>query len=372
MSKKVLFISHVSNFQNFNWPFMQYFKDKGYIVHYASDGSKKIKYCDKSFSLSIKRRPLRLGNIRAIYQLRKILNKENYDLIHCHTPMGGVVARLATKKLFKKNKLKVIYTAHGFHFFKGSSKLSWIFFYNIEKYLSKYSNAIITINKEDYITAKENFKSNIYLIDGVGVNLDNFSPVSYEDKNKLRNIYKYNENDFIIIMVAEYTKNKNHKFLIESIKELSNSINNMKVLLAGVGDEYESISNLINSYGLNNTIYQLGYRRDIPSLLNISDVLVVCSYREGLPVNLIEAEACGVIPVATNIRGVKDVIDNEKFGYLYPINNKDLFIDKIKYIYNNKSNLSNLRNKIINRSKKYSVELAIKNMDIIYNEVLYN
>lgn len=370
MNKKVLFVSHVADFQGFNWPFMDYFKDQGYEVHYASQGEQNILHCDKEFVIPMQRNPLSFKNIKSISMLRKLIKNEKYDLIHCHTPMGGVVARLAAKKLLKRKKIKVIYTAHGFHFFKGSSKLSWLLYYRIEKRLSKYCNAVVTINNEDYNLAKENFKTNVFLIDGVGVSLDKLKKVSKEEKSILRDDYNYKDDDFILIMIAEYTLNKNHKLVLECANELKEKINNLKILFAGIGDEFDNIKKEIEKRKLNDTIYQLGFRKDIPNLLAISDALLICSYREGLPINLIECEACGVIPVASRIRGVVDVIGNDEYGFLYDVDDKKEFINKIMYIYENNNKLDPLRDNIHKRSKKYSVEKAIENMDKIYNSVL--
>ena len=157
MKKKVLFTATVdSHILHFHIPYLKLFKEKGYEVHVATNGNEEIPYCDKKHVISFERSPLKLNNLKAIGQLRKIINEENFDIIHCHTPMGSVVTRLAAKKARKKGT-RVIYTAHGFHFYKGAPKLNWFLFYPVEKYLSKYTDTLITINKEDYDLAKRKF-----------------------------------------------------------------------------------------------------------------------------------------------------------------------------------------------------------------------
>ena len=150
--KKVLFVAHVdSHIRHFHIPYLKYFKEKGYEVHVvtSNDENETFPYCDVKHVISIKRNPFKMDNIKAIKQLKKIINDEKFDLIHCHTPMGGVITRLAAKKV-RKNGTKVFYTAHGFHFYKGAPKINWMIYYPIEKYLSKYTDVLITINHEDY------------------------------------------------------------------------------------------------------------------------------------------------------------------------------------------------------------------------------
>lgn len=154
---KVLFLSNTANFSKFNRPFMRWFKEQGWNVDYSSNGEEEVLDCDNQFTISIARSPFSLKNFKAYKQLKKILAENDYQILHCHTPMGGVLGRLAAKSLRKKGKIKVIYTAHGFHFYKGAPLLNWILYYPMEKYLSHCTDVIVTINEEDYERAKKNF-----------------------------------------------------------------------------------------------------------------------------------------------------------------------------------------------------------------------
>lgn len=157
ISHKVLFLSNTANFSKFNLPFMRWFHEQGWQVDYASAGEESVSDCDNQFSICIARSPFSFKNIRAYRQLKKILVENNYDLLHCHTPMGGVLGRLAARKLWKAGKIKVIYTAHGFHFYKGAPLLNWLLYYPVEKCLSRCTDVIVTINEEDYERAKKSF-----------------------------------------------------------------------------------------------------------------------------------------------------------------------------------------------------------------------
>lgn len=177
---KILFISNTANFQKFNLPFMRWCIQQGWQVDYASMGEEPIKECSNSFTISITRTPFSIKNLFGYFELKKIIKKNEYDIIHCHTPMGGCLGRLAAKELWKKNKVKIIYTAHGFHFYKGAPLFNWLVYYPIEKILSKYTDVSIVINEEDFqLTQKKKFRAKqVVKFDGVGVNLERFKPIS--------------------------------------------------------------------------------------------------------------------------------------------------------------------------------------------------
>lgn len=176
---KILFVSNTANFQKFNLPFMRDLRDKGWQVDYASPADEPVTECDNFVSLDMPRSPFHVLKIlRAIKILRRHLEKSGYDIIHCHTPVGSVVARLAARKLWGQKRIKVIYTAHGFHFYKGAPLLNWLVYYPVEKMLSRCTDVLITINEEDYQLAKRRFHAKeILKIDGVGVDLEKFAPL---------------------------------------------------------------------------------------------------------------------------------------------------------------------------------------------------
>ena len=155
--KKILFLSNTANFSKFNRPYMRWFKEQGWLVDYCSAGEEQVFDCDNQYSIPIARSPFNLNNIKAYKELKQILTDNNYDILHCHTPMGGVIGRLAAIKLRKQNKIKVIYTAHGFHFYKGAPIMNWLLYYPMEKWLSRFTDIIITINEEDYEEAIKSF-----------------------------------------------------------------------------------------------------------------------------------------------------------------------------------------------------------------------
>lgn len=311
--KKVLFVATVdSHIELFHLPYLKMFKDKGYEVHVATSTDKKIEFCDKKHKISIARSPFKLCNLKAIRQLKKIVNEEHFDIIHCHTPMGGVVARLAAKKA-RKNGTRVIYTAHGFHFYKGAPLKNWLLFYPVEKYLAKYTDTLITINNEDFERAKKKFGKrcrDIEYVPGVGVDEKKFKKkLTKEEKHNLRKSLGLKDDDFVIICVGRLDKNKNQGFLIRVLADLLKTDKKYHLLLAGKDEIKGKYNKLAKKLNVEENVHFLGNRDDVVDLLNISNVVVSASKREGLPVNLIEAAFCGLPIVALRCRGSRDIVE---------------------------------------------------------------
>ena len=309
--KKVLFVATVdSHIELFHLPYLKMFKDKGYEVHVATNTDKKIKYCDEKHKISIERNPFKLNNLKAIRELKKIVNAEKFDVIHCHTPMGGVVARLAAKKA-RKTGTRMIYTAHGFHFYKGAPLHYWMIFYPVEKYLAKYTDTLITINTEDFERAKKKFSKrckDIEYVPGVGVDEKKFSKkLTAKQKHELRKSLGLKDDDFVMICVGRLDTNKNQGFLIDVTRELLKEDKKYHLLLVGPDENSGRFQD--QAKDIKEHVHFLGERSDIVELLNISDVALSASKREGLPVNLIEATITETPIVATDCRGNHDIIE---------------------------------------------------------------
>ncbi|MBR3162062.1 MAG: glycosyltransferase [Bacilli bacterium] len=339
--KKVLFTATVdSHILQFHLPFLKLFKDRGYEVHVATNGEEMIPYCDVKHTICFERKPIKINNLKAIRDLKKIIDNEEFDIIHCHTPMGSVVTRLAAKKARRINNTRVIYTAHGFHFYKGASIINWLIFYPVEKYLAKYTDTLITINKEDYNLAKKKFSrrcNNIEYVPGVGIDPKKFDfKMTKKEKHDLRKSLGLKDNDFVMIYPAELNKNKNQIFLINVMEELIKKYDNIHLLLPGIDSYNGYYQKITHEKGLNNNIHFLGYRKDIPKLLKISNLSVSSSKREGLPVNVMEALICDLPVIALKCRGINDLIVNGKSGYIVNRNDKKYFINQIEQIYLNK------------------------------------
>ena len=245
----------------------------------------------------------------------RIIDEGNYDVIHCNTPMGGIVTRLAAKKA-RKNGTRVIYTAHGFHFYDGAPKKNWLVFYPIEKFFSRKTDTLITITHEDYRLAKKKFHCQVEHIHGVGVDEKRYFPVDNDEKLRLRKEMGYGENQKLLLCVGELLPNKNQKMAIHVMQKIVKHYPDAILFIAGNGSEKENLENEIKLCGLENNVKMLGYCTHLQDYQHICDVLVSCSYREGLPLNIVESMLSGNPVVASINRGHKELIKDGENGYL--------------------------------------------------------
>lgn len=328
-AKKVLFTSHTANFHKFNRPFMRMLKEQGYTVHYASAGEEKVHDTDKHFEVPFERSPFKPGNVKAYFKLKKIIDREKYDLIHTHTPMGSVITRLAARDA-RKRGTRVIYTAHGFHFFTGAPLANWLIYYPVEKWMAHHTDTLITINNEDYERAKRKFKTDVQYVPGVGIDPKKFDlKMTKVEKSKLRNSLGLKDTDFVMLYPAELNKNKNQAMLIEAMEQLVAKHPNIHLLLPGKDSMKGHHQKLIDEKGLSKNIHLLGYRSDIPQLLKITNLSVSASNREGLPVNIMEAMHLARPVVVTNCRGNRDLVRHGESGFIVP---KDDSVTLAKYV----------------------------------------
>ncbi|MBR6109444.1 MAG: glycosyltransferase family 4 protein [Clostridia bacterium] len=341
---KILYTATVlSHICQFHLPHMKMLQEMGWEVHVAAHDNLsaknglQLKNCDKFTEIPFDRSPKSPSNFRAYKRLKKLLSEEHYDVILCNTPMGGVVTRLAAKKT-RKRGTKVIYMAHGFHFFKGSSKASWLTYYPIEKHMAKYCDLLITVNEEDYALAKERFgkRTKIAHIHGVGVDEKRYHPVTPEEQSAMRRAEGLSDDDFVILCTGELNENKNQKTLISAAALLKDKLPNLKVLLAGNGPKEQELRSMIDSLGLQDVVRLLGYRTDLEKVTPAVDLVVSCSLREGMPLNIIEAMLCKKPVVASHNRGHDELVEDGT-GVLADPNDTYSFAEAVLRYANNRS-----------------------------------
>ena len=332
---KVLLTATVqSHICQFHKPLVEVLHTHGCEVHVAArdnlaeKNGLKLDFVEKVYNVPFSRSPKSLDNIKAYKELKRLIEKEDYDVIHCNTPMGGIVTRLAARKA-RKNGTKVYYTAHGFHFYKGAPKKNWIIFYSIEKIFSKITDTVITITNEDYQLARKKFYCNVEYIHGVGANTKKFYVMSNDERQEIKQEMGIPSDEKIILNIGELLPNKNQKIAIIAMKEIIKKVPNSRLLIAGNGREKENLEKLICENGLEKHITMLGYSTQIQKYLNICNVLITCSFREGLPVNLMEAMLCGKPIVASDNRGHRELIKNGWNGYLVQAQDASAFAAKI-------------------------------------------
>jgi glycosyltransferase EpsD len=373
MKNKILFVANIhKHFRAFHLPYFNLLKQLGYEVHVAAnDPDTLISEADKQFNIPISRSPFSLNNIKSIFKIKRIINDEKYCLLHCHTAAGSVVARIAAAKTHRKNGMKVLYTVHGFHFYKGSPKRFWLLYYPIEKLMSRYCDAIITINQEDYelIISKKFACSKVYKINGVGINTKRLDAVD-EAVSQIRRKNNYSKDTILILYIAEFIDRKNHKFLINAMNLLKETEINFKLLLAGRGRNLVPLNSYIHRNHLDKYIDILGYRNDIGDLIAMSDIGVSVSKQEGLPMNIAEQMYLGKPIVASNIRGHKDLIVHGENGFLFDLPNKSQLVDYLLLLIKNKKMREDFGKRSIEIADKYTLSNTISSMANIYTHYL--
>ena len=320
--KKVLFVANSDrHIKLCHLPYMKLFQDNDYEVHVATNTEEVLPYCDKKINLKLRRNPYNILNIIALRNIRKLAKKEKYDLISCHTPIGGFLGR-ATIIGRKKQNTKVIYTAHGFHFYKKSSLFRWIIYYPLEKFLSRFSDAVITMNEEDYALAKKKFHSDVYKIHGIGLNKDR---LKLTEKNIKK---KYNlKNKYIVTYIAEISKRKKQ---LDLLKKMENYHLDKDIIFLLIGDSY--IKNIENKLRRYKNVKYIGFKENIGDYINISDLIISPSNQEGLPQNILEAKYFKKNIIGMNIRGINDLL---KDGSGILVNSLQEMIEKIIDIKHN-------------------------------------
>ena len=352
----------------FHIPYLEWFKKNGYEVHVAArnDYDNKdeciIPFCDRFHDLPFERSPIRKNNLQVYKDLKNIIDTEQYEIIHFHTPMGGAIGRLAARSARKKGT-KVIYTAHGFHFFKGAPLVNWLAYYPAERWLAKYTDVLITINTEDYEIAKKFKVNRIEYVPGVGIDTDKFKNIEVNRTEK-RESLGVSEDDFMIISVGELNKNKNHQVIIRAIAKLRNE--KIKYVLCGQGPLETELRELAKELDVENQVKFLGFRKDVPDLMKVADLFAFPSYREGLSLSLMEAMASGLPVVCSEIRGNTDLIEDGKGGYLVEPSDVEGFAKYIKELIEDsrlKSEFGDFNHKKI---ENYSIENVMKEVENIY------
>ena len=369
--KKILYVTTVSRTLNaFLIPHIEKLVDEGYKVDCACSIDLKVddrilsKGCN-IFDIPFSRNPVNPRNMKAFRALRNLQLKNKYDIVHVHTPVASFVARLTFRK---EENLKIIYTCHGFHFYKGSPIINWILFYPLEKLASKWTDTLITINEEDYeIATTFSLRNNgqVMKMNGVGIEKEKYIIKNF-NRNEYRRKLNLEEEDFVILVLAELNKNKNHKQLIKAMYLLKDKYPNIKAVFAGSGPLEEEIRNQTKENGLENRISLLGWRDDVKELINSCDMVGLFSKREGLGKCLLEAMICGKPVIATNTRGPRELIEENINGFLVEIDDFEKtanFIEKL-YVANNIS--QQLEEQISKKANEYLLDNVLNQLNSIY------
>ena len=370
--KKVLLVAHIAGFLEFERNNMRLLKSMGCEVHCACNGQyseRARKYiCELNkaglitHQIDFSRSPYNLSALRkAYYQLVQLMEKEQFDAIHCHTPVGGILARMAAHKVGIR---PVLYTAHGFHFYKGCPLKNRLIYETAERHFAKYTDALITINHEDYEAAQRmQVRGNVYQIPGVGLDLTKFDLKDF-NRTEYRKMLGISETDFMILSVGELNQNKNQMLVLKALAKMKNP--NVHYCLAGIGPNMDLYGKFAADNNLERQVHILGFRSDIAELNCAADLFEFPSLREGLGMAALEALACGTPVCAVNNRGAREYVVDGKTGFLHDNTVSDC-IEKILAVMSlSQDRRREMSEECRNITKKFSVEKTTSIMTKIY------
>lgn len=353
--KKVLMVASVTmHIKAFHLPYLELFKNNGYMVEVASNGEEKIPFCDVHHQIDFQRSPLKKDNINSYFKLKRVIENGDYDIIHCHTPVAAMLTRLAARKV-KKEGTRVIYTAHGFHFFKGAPLKNWLIYFPVEWLCSFFTDTLITINTEDFEFAKKHLhaKQTEY-VHGVGIDTEKFKNIEV-DRDKKREELGIPKESFAVLSVGELNDNKNHETVLRAIAKLERK--DIVYVICGQGDKKEYLENLAKELGMEDRLILAGYRKDIAEIYKCCDLFAFPSKREGLGMAALEAMTSGLSVVGSNVHGIPDYLIDGKTGFGCSPWDVDAFAEKIQMLINDQE----LRNTIGEKNKKFVEKFDLGN-----------
>lgn len=348
MKQALVLASVASMIDQFNMPNIKLLKDMGYEVDVAANflhgstcSDEKIaklkdelaKLNVRCFQIDFSRNVLNIvDNLKAYRQTKKIIDENNYALIHSHSPIGGFLSRIAARSS-RKRGTRVIYTAHGFHFYKGAPLMNWLIFYPIEKICSMWTDVLVTITHEDYQLAKQKMSAKeVVYVPGVGINTSEFAPkeADSEVNVKKRDELGIPKDAIVMLSVGELNKNKNHELILRAMAQLDNE--KLHYVIAGRGSMNDYLLQLARELDVSKRFHVLGFRSDVRELFKVADFFAHPSYREGLSVAVMEAMANGLPVICSEIRGNIDLIEDNKGGFLFKPNELKTAYDALNKI----------------------------------------
>lgn len=310
------------------------------------------------------RNPFKLANIKCYKKLCKLQEDKHFDLVYCQQPVGGLMGRLIARKF----KTPCIYTAHGFHFFKGCALKNKLLYKTTEQWLSKYTDALVTINEEDYKSALKMKAKKVYKINGIGTDS---AKIKSEDFNKsaFRTELGLSDSDKVVLTVSELNKNKNYITMLDTIKILADQDKSIKFVACGRGVWEQKIKNYAKKIGVYQNCIFLGYRKDVAKIMQISDIFFHASFREGLTLSVMEAMYFALPCVVSNVRGNRDLIKDGEGGYICPPKDAIGFAEAISKILSDPALSQQFGQFNQNESKNYTVEVIKTQLEQIYKEM---
>lgn len=369
---KVLFSATLvrGHIAKFHIPYLKWFKEQGWETWVSAnndypDGTCEIPYCDHFVNIDFARSPFSSQTVVAYQQLRKLFARERFDLVHTHTPVGGVLTRLAARNA-RSEGTRIIYTAHGFHFYDGAPLANWLLWYPIERVMSRFADVLVTINHEDFERAKRFAHCRVEYVPGVGVDLSRLERLSYGDSK--RRELGVDQESFAILSVGDLIPRKNQALIIRALALLPPDF---RLLICGDGAERANLESLSHDLGVNDRVQFLGFRNDVPAIMTACDCLAFPSIHEGLPVSVMEAMGCGLPVVASRIRGIDpDLIEDGVTGMFFEKNIPEALAEVIRSLGDDPALARTISENARRHVRCFDVSKIMNDISKIYEEAL--
>lgn len=389
MSGKVrilMLASVASMIDQFNMSNIRLLLEMGYEVHVACN-FKKGNTCDTN---RIRRLRKMLDNmqvvqhqwdcprsilgpgqcLRAYYQLWRLTGQYRFFRIHCHSPVGSVLARVAAHG----RGIKVIYTAHGFHFYKGAPLRNRMLYYPVEKLLSAWTDVLITVNREDYCLAKRKLHAGkVYRIPGVGIDVGRFQKHAVQEiTTDFRAAYEIPADALVLLSVGELSRRKNHQAVILALAKLQRQ--DVYYVICGQGKQKYRLWNIAQKYGVAHLVRMTGFLEKVSRAYDCADIFVFPSLQEGLPVALMEAMAAGLPCVVSDIRGNRELICEKGGRRFSPTGCKstEQLLQYLKELLDNRDIREACGHYNRKKIKAYDVTVVERHMKRIYKKTIGN
>jgi len=356
-------------------PFVKHFRSAGWRVDGMANNISDCPQCQQEFDqiwdVEWSRNPLDPKNFFvSVPKVQEIVAQGDYDIVHVHTPVAAFVTRYALKSSQAKGLLQVFYTAHGFHFHPQGNPLKNLVFIALEKLAGKWTDCLITINKEDTIAAKKHRllpSESIQFTPGIGLDISHYSRATDEEVTVIKNELQLASTDTLLLCVAEFIPRKRHSDILNALKNLNRP--DIHLALAGRGDIFEEIQDLVKQLNLQNQVHFLGFRSDIPQLISASDGVMLNSAQEGLPRSIMEALAIGTPVIGSDIRGIQDLLEDE-CGLLVELGDIEGLAKAIAWVADNPDLAKNIAENGQRKIAEYDVQSVIQIYSDLYEQAL--
>ncbi len=373
--KKVLYVASIyGHFTAFHLPYIQMLQDHFHCRVFAAASCTRalaktaLKECGVAcVDIPFHRSPFHPRNFQALYRLRSLIRTQGFDLIHTHTSTASFVCRLAAQM---EGMTNVLYTVHGFHFTSNAPRLKRWFYYWLESIASRWTSGVIVINDEDHQNALAMGypPDRTHQIHGIGVEEPNPpSKEGFDESIKLS--WGIPSQALVVVCIGYFRKDKNHRFLLRTWKEIQALHEDTYLVLVGDGRLRPRLERMCAVMGLQRVVFT-GRQTDVGPFLYASDLVVSASLREGLSRSIMEAMATGKPVVATDIRGHRDLVRHGETGFLVPPGDQQGMTDSISTLLSDPDLRIRFGIHGSQEIKAYGLERTRAEMEAVYSRYL--